>query len=184
MSYKTHPRYLHLKEQLQERMAEKMITKFDDTLENYHFDELTLELEVHRIELEIQNENLRLAEEELEKSRTRYAMLYDIAPVSYITLNIEGFITEINFASLFLFGVERDELMAKSFADFVATESVESWNNYFTEIKENTSKKQCNLILKRADNVLFPAHLHGIFSESYKQTASCVRLAIIDISVD
>jgi hypothetical protein len=50
------------------------------------------ELQVHQIELEMQNEELQRAQKELEKSRDRYSDLYDFAPVSYFSFDKDGLI--------------------------------------------------------------------------------------------
>jgi PAS domain-containing protein len=67
---------------------------------------LLYELQVHQIELEIQNEELRRMQLGLEESRDHYADPYNLAPVAYLTLTHDGLIDTINFAGLELFGAE------------------------------------------------------------------------------
>ena len=61
------------------------------------------ELTVHQIELEMQNEELRHAQAELEAARARYFDLYDLAPVSYLTIGQNGLILEANLTAAKLF---------------------------------------------------------------------------------
>ncbi len=72
------------------------------------------ELEVHQIELEMQNQELRKAQEELETSRKKYVDLYDFAPVGYFTLDKDGIIMEANLMGASLLGIDRKRLL-KSF---------------------------------------------------------------------
>ena len=69
------------------------------------------ELRVHQIELEMQNEELRRAHEELEASRAKYVDLYDMAPVGYFTLGEPGLILEANLTAARLLGVARGALV-------------------------------------------------------------------------
>ena len=78
------------------------------------------ELEVHQIELEMQNAELRGTREELELSRDTYAELYDYAPVGYFTFDAHGVIREVNLSGAQLLGVERQQLTNKPFAGFIA----------------------------------------------------------------
>src|SRR3954471_5908431 len=81
------------------------------------------ELEVHKIELEMQNQALRDDREQLERSRARYAELYDLAPVGHVTLGRTGTIHELNVACAMLLGKGRDGLQGKSLRALVAPPS-------------------------------------------------------------
>ena len=76
---------------------------------------LVEELQIHQIELEMQNEELRSVQYELEQSRKKYSDLYDFAPVGYLTINEEGRIVEANLTAAKQLGVERSILIGKPF---------------------------------------------------------------------
>ncbi len=92
--------------------------KADTKLEDHQ--ELLHELQVHRIEVEMQNRQLTETQELLEESRGRYAELFDFAPVGYCTLNEKGCIQEINLTGASLLGVERGHLIGKPFTAVVS----------------------------------------------------------------
>jgi PAS domain S-box-containing protein len=73
------------------------------------------ELEVHQIELEMQNAELRLARDEAEAAREKYSDLYDFAPVGYFTILADGTIRMVNLAGATLVGMERSRLVGRSF---------------------------------------------------------------------
>jgi len=80
------------------------------------------ELQVHQIELELQNEELQEARAELEAGLQRYSNLYDFAPLGYLTLDRGGTIRKINLAGVRLLGLERARLVGARFGLFVASE--------------------------------------------------------------
>jgi signal transduction histidine kinase len=77
------------------------------------------ELQVHQIELELQNEALRQARDEAEAAAARYLELYDFAPVGYATLDADGAILELNLAAADLLGAPRAELVRRRLSDWV-----------------------------------------------------------------
>ena len=77
------------------------------------------ELQVHQVELEMQNDQLRTAKLEIEASRERYFDLYDMSPLGYCTLNEAGIIIEINLTLANLLGIPRSQLLKKPFNNFI-----------------------------------------------------------------
>ena len=81
---------------------------------------LVHELEVHQIELEMQNEELCRTRQELELSRDKYAELYDFAPVGYFVFDSDGLICAVNLVATQMLGAERQRLVHTPFAQFIA----------------------------------------------------------------
>ncbi|RQW82143.1 MAG: PAS domain-containing sensor histidine kinase, partial [Geobacter sp.] len=79
---------------------------------------LVHDLQVHQIELEMQNEDLRRSEEELKASRDRYSLLYDFAPMGYFTLDRDEVIQAVNLTGAALLGRERSRMVKRPFINF------------------------------------------------------------------
>jgi len=144
---------------------------------------LVQELGTHQIELEMQNEELRRAQEELEESRSRYAELYDFAPVGYFILNKDGLIREMNLTCALLLGIERGSLLNKPFVGFLA--GPDDKNLYFKhreEASQSPGKHTCEIRLKRKDGSLFYAQLQSIAQEDKDGKAGSICTAILDIT--
>ena len=89
------------------------------------------ELRVFQIELEMQNDELRRTQLELDRAREHYFDLYDLAPVGYVTVNDAGIITESNLATANMLGIGRNELSKQRFSKFVCQEDQDSyWLNW------------------------------------------------------
>lgn len=87
---------------------------------------LLQELEVHQIELEIQNEALLTARREVEAGLARYTEIFDFAPIAYVVLAADGTIRELNLAGARLLGRERSHLVGRPVAAFVSVEQREA----------------------------------------------------------
>ena len=110
------------KKELLRQKAEKLLSKKSETVSKVgdkDVRKLVHELQAHQIELEMQNEKLRRAQEEIEESRLKYSDLYDFSPVAYFTFSQEGEIVEVNLTGTSLLGVERTKLLHRSFSTFV-----------------------------------------------------------------
>jgi len=139
-------------------------------------EELLYELRVHQIELEMQNEALRQTQQALEESRDRYVDLYELAPIGYLTLNVDGIIVEINLTGVTLLGQERSKLINKSLRTLVAVEDRDKWVRNFMAIKNQTGKGRIELSLLRGDATIFQALVDCVGDQSE------FRITLTDIS--
>ena len=125
-----------------------------------HPDEKLLhELQVHQVELEMQNEALRQKQTELEAARDRYVDLYDFAPVGYLTLDTEGMIEETNFTAVALLGRERKKLLRRSFASMVLDKDQARWMTLFMSVKQGGDNGTAELAVRRGDGTVFQVRL-------------------------
>ena len=136
-----------------------------DTLKLLH------ELEVHQIELEMQNQELRLA---VDKATTATA-LYDFAPAGYFALDSEGNICQLNLSGARLLGQERSYLENSNFMKFVTNDTLLVFHDFFLKVFESDSKQTCEVRLKIQGNPSIFVHIEGFISEDEK---SCLMTAV------
>ena len=122
-------------------------------------EELVHELQVHQIELEMQNETLRQAQVDVEQSRDRYFDLYELAPVGYLTLTEAGQIAEINLTGTALLHEERAGVLHRPFAQFVAGANRDGWQQLVAQALNEGTEQTCELLLERGDGTAFDARL-------------------------
>jgi len=130
-----------------------------ETLSPEETKRLLHELRVHQIELEMQNEELRRAQLELECSQTRYFDLYDLAPVGYLTLSGEGVIRETNLAAATMLGVVRSVLTKQPVSRFIFKEDQDSYYLLRKKLIKSGEPQACDLRLEKSDGTAFWAHL-------------------------
>ncbi|MCJ7538844.1 MAG: sigma 54-interacting transcriptional regulator, partial [Desulfobacterales bacterium] len=143
---------------------------------------LVEDLHIHQIELEIQNEELRRAQSELEVSRDGYSDLYDFAPVGYVTISEKGLILQANLACADMLGVERSSLIGKPFSRFVKKDDQDVFYLHRKALFETKAKQVCKLILVRKDRTQFHAQLECILIKDPEGSITQTRTAISDIS--
>lgn len=117
------------------------------------------ELLVHQIELEMQNDELRHAQAELEDARARYIDLYDLAPVGYCTLSENGLILEINLTAASLLGVPRSVLINQPITRFIINEDQDVYYLYKRQLNGAEESQTYELRMARTDGTVFWAHL-------------------------
>ena len=140
------------------------------------------ELQVHQMELEIQNEELRRAQIELEDSRNRYSNLYDFAPIGYFTLDEKGLIIEVNLTGANKLGIERSFLIKKPFSGYIAFDSRDVFYQHLRKVFRTNSRQTCEIKLVDKNKNQFNARLESLAVQDSGGNFSQCRTAIIDVT--
>lgn len=143
---------------------------------------LAHELQVHQAELEIQNEELRRAQIELQESRDKYADLYDFSPVGYFTLNRHGHILQANLSGARLVNRQPRELIEVPFVSLVSGEDHRAFYSYLQNVFARPVKQSCELRLRNRSGVPIYARLESIAVSDEDGKLEACRTAVSDIS--
>jgi diguanylate cyclase (GGDEF)-like protein/PAS domain S-box-containing protein len=142
---------------------------------------LVHELQVHQIELEMQNAALRQAREDLEAARDQYVNLYEFAPVGYLTLATDGRIIGINLTGATLLRDTRNRILNRPILTYVAPASQARWHLDFQQALRASWQQTIELALVRADGSEFDAQLDYLPMPT-DAAAMQLRIALTDIS--
>jgi PAS domain S-box-containing protein len=104
---------------------------------------LSHELQVHQIELDLQNKELQTAQQELELARDKYADLYDFSPVSYFSFDQQGIILNANLTACALFAKTRNKFLGKAFINFIQSSEINRFKEHLNQVfaKANLDEK-------------------------------------------
>ena len=141
------------------RLDESAILK---TLSLEDAQHLLHELRLYQIELEMQNDELRRTQHELEVSRSRYFDLYDLAPVGYLTLSLEGLIKEANLGAATMLGMARRDLLKRPISKFIFSEDEDFYYLHRKKTMDTGNLQALDLRLVRADGTPFWVHLQAV----------------------
>lgn len=142
---------------------------------------LLKELRVQRLELERQNEELRLARAEVEAGLEKYYQLYDFAPVGYCTVDGEGAVQESNLAGALLLGVDRGRLLDRPIERFVARESVGGLRRFLARIYSEEQKATGEILIPDGEGGTRHLYLEGSCFENDLGRRLC-RIAMMDVT--
>lgn len=143
---------------------------------------LVHELRVHQVELEMQNEELRKAQLQLEESRTRFADLYDFAPVGYFTFSGQGLIVEGNLTAAAQLGIERSRLINKPFRSYVFQPDREIFDSHLRAVFKTLERQTCEVRLTAKNGERFHARLESIYIGTAAGAGVC-RTSVSDITI-
>ena len=140
------------------------------------------ELHLHQNELEMQNEELRKVQVNLERSRERYFELYDLAPAGYLTLNKQGLIINANFTTATLLGVDRKSLVNTSFSRFIVPDHQDVFYGCRNELIKTGNRQSCELYLMYPDGPPFRVQVIAVPAPASEGAEAALSLMLIDIT--
>jgi PAS domain S-box-containing protein len=140
------------------------------------------ELQVHQVELEMQNAELHEARDRMEALLEKYTDLYDFAPVGYFSLDEMGRIMEVNLTGAALLGVDRSRLINLPLPRFVAPASKPDFLAFLKHIFAETRKQVGEALLLKPHAAAFWARFHGVAAISASDPRKCCRVAVWDIT--
>ncbi len=139
---------------------------------------LVHELEVHQIELEMQNEELQQARSELESYLGQYTDLYDFAPVGYFTLDLSGVILQVNLTGSRMLGVERSRLINQHFGRFVTADFRPAFTSCLAKVFTSQTQETFEFRLQKEGSETLFVHVEA---RAYGDGSEC-RVAVMDIT--
>ena len=143
--------------------------------------QLVHELQVHQIELEMQNEELRQTQEQLVESLEKYSDLFDFAPIGYVTTNTKGRIVEANLTFATQLGIERGRLINTGLALYAVASDRAAFRAHLEQVFQSSERHSCEVQLERRDGQGLYVQADSIRALHDDGSPSC-RTSITDIS--
>ncbi len=141
------------------------------------------ELQIHQVELNMQKEELRRAQLELEKARDRYMELYDFSPAGHLTLDMDCTIVEANLRAATLLGVTRKKLIDQPITRFLASDDHEIFHRHRQEVVLKTSMRQsCEVRLRDKAGATCWVQLESLAIHDESGAITHWRTALLDIT--
>ena len=157
------------------------LSRGDQALTPVQAQKVLHELRVHQIELEMQNEELRRTQHELDIERKRYFDLYDLAPVGYLSVSEQGLILEANLSAAILLGEARRHLVQQPISTFIARDDQDAYYLLRRRLVDTHKTQTCELQMKPKD--VQPLWVHLTVSLTQEgDAASEFHIVINDIS--
>jgi diguanylate cyclase (GGDEF)-like protein/PAS domain S-box-containing protein len=139
------------------------------------------DLEIHKIKLTQQNEELQRTQSELQDSLRRYQFLYEFSPVAYLNLSREGNIQKINLTGARLLGTDRAKIVDSKFLRFVAPENVGRFLSFLNLALTSNQHQALSLSLQHPDGPRIHVQMDCRMEEEFDGTVS-LRMTLTDIT--
>jgi PAS domain S-box-containing protein len=168
-----------LRRRAEERLAKRKAT--GKPAAKADIPKLLHELRVHQVELEMQNEELRRAQVELDAARARYYDLYDLAPVGYVVLSEKGLILEANLTAARLLGVSRGELDRQALTRFIHKDDQDTFYLHRKKVLKSDEPQACEVRMGREERPHSWAQLVTVAAQD-EEGAPVFRVVMSDVT--
>jgi two-component system CheB/CheR fusion protein len=138
------------------------------------------ELQVHQIELEMQNEELLRARAAAKEASDKYQDLFDFAPIGYLLLDQDGRILEANLAGAALLGLDRSKAVNRRLAWYVAEQSRARFAGFLMGVLQTERKQTSEIELQRHEEPVYVV-MEGIRAPDAAAN-NALRITITDIT--
>ena len=168
-----------------QKRAEEFINKHPSAVKKIpprDVQNLIEDLQIHQIELEMQNEELRRAQLEIEASSDKYTDLYDFAPVGYFTVNEKGIILELNLTGASMLGFERRNLIGNYLSEFITKDTADVFYLGINNLLKERLLQTIELRLVKKGGTEFHAQLECAISAKTGDNFNNIQIVVSDIS--
>lgn len=169
--------FLELRQKAEDHLAKQPVSKTPKLSEG-DLMKLLHELQVHQIELEMQNEELIQAKEQALSDMGKYTDLYDFVPSGLLTISDTGIIINLNYNAAKLLGNNRINLKNTPFIQYVHPDGITLYNQLFKNAFKSDSKKPTELLLISKTETPTCVHVDTIASEIKNQ----LWITLVDIT--
>src|SRR5665647_60821 len=149
-----------------EELLKRKTAKPCSSAEDIQTQKLIHELEVHQIELEMQNDELQVAKAQIIADAKKYTELYNFAPMGYFTLTKAGEIVDLNLCGSQMLGKKVEKLKKSMFGFFVSERSKPIFNQFIDIVFSSKSKETCEIALQANSDSLVYVNLSGTVTEN------------------
>jgi len=140
------------------------------------------DLQTHQVELEAQNEELRVMQDELESARDKYQDLYDFSPVAYLTLGECDIMRDVNLTGTSLLGIDRSRMTGLSFKKLIHKEDQDVYYLNRQKLIDTGKRQAYELRMIKKDGSEFHAGVECMIIRNDRDSLGQIRMVIMDVS--
>jgi PAS domain S-box-containing protein len=175
------PEFLHLQKEADLYLSDKNLSDEGKVADN-DIKRLFQELQVHQIDLEMQNDELRRAKVELEIERLRFSGIYDLAPVGYFIMDMTGKVEDVNITGATLLGKQKSKIINFKLQSFITPECIDEFYIFLNNLNTTNTQLNCQLKFLKDDAVVIDAQVEGIIINNTLSFKKQCYIAVMDIT--